>query len=255
MSSIDFANSYMTWFGSLNGSMSRIQLDAACTLIDDEKGREDSYYLIAPCRSEHTHSDDQLLTMPNYDFRGIFGDREYTLIRTHWVGNPDYLDDPGFDNTGGRTLSEAGLIKDKWDDVRLDIRSHDGVKALRDDEERPRLTLPLLRDDDERPRLTLPLLRDDDERPRLTLPLLRDVERPLLRTVLREPLRDDPLRTALRVRSPRLAVTLLGLVLLPTERMALRVRFSSSSSPRPPRTRDRPALATPPRPTVEPRGR
>ena len=135
MSAIDYANSYMTWFGALNGSMSRILLDAMCTLIDDEKGTEDAYYLIAPCRSEHTHSDGQLLTMPNYDFRGIFGEREYTLIRTHWVGNPDYLDDPGFDNTGGRTPVEVGLWKDRWDDVQLDIRTFEDVRELHTDDD------------------------------------------------------------------------------------------------------------------------
>ena len=69
---IDFANSYMTWFGAAGGSISRIDIEAACTLID-ASGAEDSFYLIAPCRAEHTHSDGQLIVMPNYDFRGIFG--------------------------------------------------------------------------------------------------------------------------------------------------------------------------------------
>ena len=55
----------MTWFGALNGNMSRIQLDGMCTLIDDEQRTEDAYYLIAPYRSEHTHSDGQLFTLPN----------------------------------------------------------------------------------------------------------------------------------------------------------------------------------------------
>ncbi len=77
MSVIDFANSCMTWFGALNGNMSRIQLDGMCTLIDDEQGTEDAYYLIAPYRSEHTHSDGQLFTMPNYDF-GAYSAKQST---------------------------------------------------------------------------------------------------------------------------------------------------------------------------------
>ena len=56
---IDFASSYMTWFGAAGGSISRIDIEAACTLID-ASGAEDSFYLIAPCRAEHTHSDGQL---------------------------------------------------------------------------------------------------------------------------------------------------------------------------------------------------
>ncbi|MDP6451913.1 MAG: hypothetical protein QF898_01280 [SAR202 cluster bacterium] len=135
MSAIDFANSYMTWFGALNGSMSRIQLDATCTLFDDEKGTEEPYYLIAPCRSEHTHSDGQLITMPNYDFRGIFGATEYTLIRNHWVANPDDFDDPGYDNTGGRTSVEAGLFKDRFDDVQIDLCAFEDVTELLTDDD------------------------------------------------------------------------------------------------------------------------
>ena len=126
---IDFANSYMTWFGAAGGSMSRIALEAACTLVD-ESGAEDTFYLIAPCRAEHTHSDGQLIVMPNYDFRGIFGQREYRILRTHWVSEPDYLDDKGLDTTGGRVLDEAGLHGGKWDEVRLDVRRFDDSAEL-----------------------------------------------------------------------------------------------------------------------------
>ena len=45
-------------------------------MIDDEQRTEDAYYLIAPYRSERTHSDGQLFMMPNYDFRGIFDETE-----------------------------------------------------------------------------------------------------------------------------------------------------------------------------------
>ena len=38
MTAIDFANSYMTWFGS--GNHARIQLDAACTIVDEQAGTE-----------------------------------------------------------------------------------------------------------------------------------------------------------------------------------------------------------------------
>ena len=134
MSATDFSNSYMTWFGAQNGSMSRIQLEASCTLIDEGRDREDTYYLIAACRAEHTHSDGQLIVMPNYDFRGIFGQNEYTLIRTHWVSNPDYLDDPGLDATGGRVPVETGLHREKWDDVQLDIRAFNDAQQLESNE-------------------------------------------------------------------------------------------------------------------------
>ena len=52
MNTIDFANSYMTWFPHDQGNIARIQLDAACTLIDEKSGKSEQYYLIAPCRAE-----------------------------------------------------------------------------------------------------------------------------------------------------------------------------------------------------------
>jgi hypothetical protein len=135
MPAIDFARSYMTWFGENEGSMSRIQLEAACTIIDESSGTSDTYYLIAPCRAEHTHSDEKLIVMPNYDFRGIFGEKEHIIIRTHWVTEPDYLDDPELDSTGGRTFNQAANNLDRWGDVRLDIQRFADSTALETNEQ------------------------------------------------------------------------------------------------------------------------
>ena len=130
MKIIDFSKSYMSWFGTGEmSSVSRILLDGVCTLINSD-GEKDVFYLTAPCRSEHTHSDGQLIVMPNYDFRGIFGSKEYKIYRNHWVSNPDYLDDPGLDTTGGRILEESGLHNTKWNDVKLDINYFDNTKEL-----------------------------------------------------------------------------------------------------------------------------
>ena len=126
---IDFANSYMTWFGEPGDSVSRIAIEAACTLVD-AAGREDDYYLIVPCRAEHTHSDGQLIVMPNYDFRGIFGRTEYRILRKHWVSDPDYLGDAGLNTTGGRVLDEVGRHSDRWTEVRLDIGRVDSFTEL-----------------------------------------------------------------------------------------------------------------------------
>ncbi|MBN19336.1 MAG: hypothetical protein CL758_07695 [Chloroflexi bacterium] len=132
MKVINFGKSYMTWYGAGEmSSISRILLDGVCTFINSRDEKEE-FYLIAPCRSEHTHSDGQLIVMPNYDFRGIFGSKEYKIFRKHWVSNPNYLDDPGLDTTGGRILEESGLHKTKWDDVKLDISYFNNIKELVD---------------------------------------------------------------------------------------------------------------------------
>ncbi len=129
---IDFANSYMTWFGHNGGSISRIVLDAACTIHDPSAGTSETYYLIAPCRAEHTHSDGDLIVMPNYDFRAIFTADECMILRKHWVSEPDYLDNPGLDTTGGRQLAEYRLNREHWAEVRLDIRTFSSVDRLED---------------------------------------------------------------------------------------------------------------------------
>lgn len=132
MTAIDFATSYMTWFGRDGGSISRILLDASCTVSDPYTGLSESYYLIAPCRAEHTHSDGDLIVMPNYDFRAIFSADEHLILRKHWVSEPDYLYDPGLDTTGGRKLEEYGLNDDRWAEVSLDIRRFAGAQTLPD---------------------------------------------------------------------------------------------------------------------------
>ena len=87
MSAIDFSRSYMRWFGAANNV--RILIEAACTLTDDDTGKSESYYLIAPCRGERTHADADLIQMPSYEFCGIWGENEKRIIRTHWVSDRD----------------------------------------------------------------------------------------------------------------------------------------------------------------------
>jgi hypothetical protein len=102
--------------------MSRIQLEAACTITDERSGTEETYYLIAPCRSEHTHSDGCLFSMPNYDFRGIFGKDEHIIIRKHWVSEPAHLDAPA--------IGVSGSNRESWDEVRLDVRTFANERRL-----------------------------------------------------------------------------------------------------------------------------
>jgi len=106
MTAIDFANSYMTWFAA--GNNARIQLDAACTIVDEVSGNEEQFYLIAPCRAERCYVPGQLFRMPNYEFSGIWSQEEFLLIRTQWVSERD-----------NRTY---GVNRDTWDDMHLDIR-------------------------------------------------------------------------------------------------------------------------------------
>jgi hypothetical protein len=117
---IDFANSYMTFFGKNAGNIARIQLDAACTLIDETSGASEVFYLIAPCRSERMYLETQLFQMPNYEFCGVFSHRDCVLIRTHWASERDNR--------------EYGLNRGRFEDVQLDVRTFPASRTLGDGE-------------------------------------------------------------------------------------------------------------------------
>ncbi|HEV8635550.1 MAG TPA: hypothetical protein VG370_15095 [Chloroflexota bacterium] len=115
---IDFANSYMTFFGKNRGNIARIQLDAACALTDETSGASEVFYLIAPCRAERMYLETQLFQMPNYEFCGIFSNRDCLLIRTHWASERDNR--------------EYGLNRGRFDDVHLDVRTFPSGRPLGD---------------------------------------------------------------------------------------------------------------------------
>jgi hypothetical protein len=119
MHPINFANSYMTWFPKGQGNIARIQLDAACTLVDEQTGATETFYLIAPCRAEQMYLDTPLFQLPNYEFCGIWSTDEFLIIRTHWVS--------------ARDNREYGVDHDRWERVRLDIRHFDQARLLADD--------------------------------------------------------------------------------------------------------------------------
>ena len=115
MSAIDFARSYMRWFGAVNNV--RILVDAACTLTDDATGKSETYYLIAPCRAENTHGDTKLISDPGYEFCGVWGPEEKRIMRFAWTSDrdntqyepkTDTLEIRRFEKT--RTLEDAASI-------------------------------------------------------------------------------------------------------------------------------------------------
>ena len=88
MRAIDFSRSYMRWFGEPNNV--RVLIDAACTLVDDETGKSETYYLIVPCRGEYTHADGDLIQMPSFEFCGIWGPEDKRYLRFAWSSDRDH---------------------------------------------------------------------------------------------------------------------------------------------------------------------
>lgn len=118
---VDFANSYLTFSVGDDLNIARIQLDAICTVEQD--GQTTAYHLIAPCRSEYMYKDDGLFQMPNYDFRGIWTDTEYRIIRTGWTTDrdgPESGDNAGrfaWTSLDVRTRTDAELLETDTDVV------------------------------------------------------------------------------------------------------------------------------------------
>jgi hypothetical protein len=120
MTAIDFARSFMTWMPHApDGNIARIQLDAACTLADPATGSAETYYLIAPCRSERMYLDTPLFQMPNYEFCGIWSASELLILRTHWVSVRDHREYGGY-----------GAPPARFRGVRLDVRTLHAAEPL-----------------------------------------------------------------------------------------------------------------------------
>ena len=110
MGVLDFSRSFVTFFTKPHqgGNIARIQVDATCT-ISWPDGHAKTYYLIAPCRSEHMYLDGQLFQMPNYEFSGIFTEEEAVILRTHW--------------TSDREQPEVVKVRDRFDRVEVRTRT------------------------------------------------------------------------------------------------------------------------------------
>lgn len=120
MTAIDFARSFMTWVPQgPDGNIARIQLDAACTIANSSTGSAETFYLIAPCRSERMYLDSPLFQMPNYEFCGIWSEFEMLILRTHWVSERDHREYGGY-----------GERPSRFRGVRLDVRAFQEAEPL-----------------------------------------------------------------------------------------------------------------------------
>lgn len=110
MEVLDFSRSFVTFFTrpEQGGNIARIQVDATCTISTPGKGSE-VFYLIAPCRGERMYQAGQLFQMPNYEFCGIFTEREVVILRTHW--------------TSEREQPEYARVSDRFDRVEIRPRT------------------------------------------------------------------------------------------------------------------------------------
>lgn len=94
---LDYARSFVTFFAKPHQgqNIARIQIDAIATVEGWGKdGGSETFYLIAPCRSEKMYlpNNEPLFQMPNYEFSGIFTQEQCSILRTHWTSASESLD-------------------------------------------------------------------------------------------------------------------------------------------------------------------
>ncbi|MCC6442606.1 MAG: hypothetical protein IT210_04000 [Armatimonadetes bacterium] len=132
----DFPRSFMTFTVPGRANTARIQIDARCVLTRPGSGEAETFVLITPCKSEEMYVREGLFKAPNYDFCGIWSEKEYLILRTYPAHDPA--------NEGEW---EAGPNSPRFEEVKIDIRSQTPVEPLRTDAQVVRATLgnlPLL---------------------------------------------------------------------------------------------------------------
>jgi len=114
----DFSNSYVTFVTPNKTNTARIQIESRCEFIDGEN-RSEEFFLAASCKSENTYAPKGLFKVENYDFCGVFSERDFLIIRTYVTHEP-----------GRKSEYEVGLVKNRFQEVRLDIKKIFKVRVL-----------------------------------------------------------------------------------------------------------------------------
>lgn len=80
MQVLDYSRSFVTFVTKGRGNNARLQVESQCAITAG--GRTANYLFFASCKSENTFAPKDLFHADNYDFCGIFSDKEYAIFRT-----------------------------------------------------------------------------------------------------------------------------------------------------------------------------
>ena len=85
MQVLDYGRSFVTFLspGGRYSNNARLQVESRTTITDTRSGESTRYLFFASCKSEDTFAPQNLFYRNNYDFNGIFSDREYVIFRTY----------------------------------------------------------------------------------------------------------------------------------------------------------------------------
>lgn len=85
MQVLDYGRSFVTFVsqGGRYRNNARLQIESRTTLTDTQSGESTRYLFFASCKSEDTFAPTDLFYNNNYDFNGIFSEKEYVIFRTY----------------------------------------------------------------------------------------------------------------------------------------------------------------------------
>jgi hypothetical protein len=104
----DYPRSFMRFTAPGATNIARIEIVSRCTIFGGPGAGD--FSLVAPCRSEHMYLESGLFQDPNYDFRGVWSNDEYLILRTH----------AGSDLTRASEW-DAGTNAERFADVTIDL--------------------------------------------------------------------------------------------------------------------------------------
>ena len=105
----DYASSFVTFVGQGRNNMARLQVESRCLLWDENHRLHEEFFQFASCKSEDTYAEQNLFTVPNYDFSGIFSRDNFVIFRAR---RPEDT----------RDYAERGAVRERFEDLWLEIR-------------------------------------------------------------------------------------------------------------------------------------
>ena len=128
----DYATSFATFVVKGRGNLARLQVESRCLLMDEDNLLQEEFFQFASCKSEDTYAGQNLFTVPNYDFSGIFSRDNFVIFRAR---RPEDT----------RDYAERGKVRERFEDLLLEIRPAPESTILSTNEEIVKATLEGLR--------------------------------------------------------------------------------------------------------------
>ncbi|MDP6823873.1 MAG: hypothetical protein QF554_11355 [Dehalococcoidia bacterium] len=120
---LDYGRSFVTFVstGGRYRNNARLQIESRTTLTDTRSGESTRYLFFASCKSEDTFAPQDLFYRNNYDFNGIFSDKEYVIFRTYsshtWRFRDEGLWEGTFKDVNERLVEVEGTVLGDGEEV------------------------------------------------------------------------------------------------------------------------------------------